>query len=116
MIDYAIQKANDLTYEQGKRRVYAVVTDDRDRILAEGHNSYTKTHPVQAKYAEQVDLPDKVFLHAEIMALVRIRHGEPHKIYVARVDSEGNPCYACPCAICNRAIKEAGIKTVEYTA
>lgn len=115
LLDYAIQQAMTLPYEQGKVRMWAVIVDAKGRVLTEGHNSYTKTHPVQAMYAEQANLPDKVFLHAEMSALIKLRQGIPNKIYIARVDSEGTPCIAAPCPICCIALKEAGIEIVEHT-
>jgi len=116
MIDYAIQKAREMPYEQGKPRVYAVIVDKKGTVLSEGSNSFTKTHPTQAYFAEKVDLPLKVFLHAEISALVKVRKGTPHKIYVARVDFEGTPMYAAPCPICAEAIAQSTIQSVEYTS
>lgn len=115
MLTYAISQAKSIPYEQGQRRIYSVVVDKKDRILSEGSNSYTKTHPLQAKFAEEVDLPQKIFLHAEISALVKIRSGEPYKIYIARVDSKGEPMLAAPCPICALAIKEAKIESIEHT-
>lgn len=115
IIEYVTQKAREIPYEQGKKRVYAVVVDKKGNIIAEGQNSYTKTHPLQAMYAERVDLPDKVFLHAEVSALAKVKRQAPYKIYIARVDYGGNPMIASPCPICCEAIKQAGIKLVEYT-
>lgn len=115
MLDYAIIKAKSLPYIQGERRLYSVIVDKRGRILSEGSNSYIKSHPLQAHYAERVDLEEKIFLHAEISALVRLRQGDPYKIFIARVDSKGNPMLAAPCEICQLAIREAGIEVVEHT-
>lgn len=115
LLDYTIKKATDIPYVQGQRRVYSVITDKKGNILSEGQNSYTKTHPLQAFYANKVDLPDKVFLHAEMSAMVKVRQGDPYKIYVARVDADGNPMVAAPCPICYTAIQESGIQVVEHT-
>jgi len=115
MLEYAIDKAKSMEYTQTQRRIYAVVTDKKGNIISEGYNSYTKTHPKQAYYANMVDLPEKVFLHAEISALVKVRQGKPHKIYIARVDANDNTMLAAPCPICQEAIRESGIKSVEYT-
>lgn len=115
MIDYALERAKEIEYVQGQRRIYAVIVDKRGKILAEGTNSYIKTHPVQAYYAEKVDFPERVYLHAEVAALVRVRHGNPYKIFIARVDAHGNPMLAAPCEVCTEAIKCSGIKTVEHT-
>lgn len=81
-----------------------------------GKNSYIKTHPRQAYYAEKVGLPSKIFLHAEIHAIVKCKNIEKaHKIVVLRFDSTGNPVNAKPCPVCESAIKETGIKVIEHT-
>lgn len=115
MLAYAIQRAREQPNIQGQRRLYAVITNKRGRILSEGTNSYIKTHPTQQHYATKVNLPDKNFLHAEMAAMVKIRNGTPHSIYVARVDAHNEPCIAKPCPVCYLAIREAGIKEVFYT-
>ena len=43
------------------------------------------------------------------------KFGEPYKILIERYNSEGEPVLAKPCEICQLAIKEAGIKRIEYT-
>ena len=60
-------------YQMTKKRfnIVATVYDKRGRKLTEGTNSYTKTHTLQAKFAVQVGLDDKVFLHAEIAEIGR---------------------------------------------
>ena len=45
----------------------AIIKDKRGNVLAIGKNSYTKTHPYQAKCAREVGLPEKIYLHAELM-------------------------------------------------
>ena len=45
--------------------------DKKGNLLSEAMNSYKKTHPLQAYFAEKVGLPDKVFLHAEIAAILK---------------------------------------------
>lgn len=115
MLTKAIEKARQIPYAQGESRVYAIITDDRGRVVSEGQNSYTKTHPIQKKIACCVGLPDKEYLHAEMQALIRSK-GQGAKICVARVDSKGNPKLAKPCPICELAIKEhGGIDNIQYT-
>lgn len=116
MLDYAIEKARDLDPDENDVRVYAVITNKRGKILSEGPNSYTKSHPIQAKYAKQVGNEKAIYLHAEVNALVRCRSNDAHKMYVARVGKTGDPLPACPCEICQVAIETSGIiKSVEYT-
>lgn len=98
-----------------KQNIKATVFDKRGRILATGVNSYEKTSPVQAQYGKRVNQPARIYLHAEIAALVRVKYGVPYKIKIERYDKNGNPKLAAPCPICSLAIKEAGIKFIEYT-
>jgi len=83
-------------------------------LLTQATNSYTKTHPAQIKYAEQSTA--KIYLHAEIAALVKLKKGmEPYKIVIERYGKDGRSRMAKPCPICERAIKAWNIKRVEYT-
>ena len=115
MLDYCVEKAREATQE-GRVRVYAAIVDSKGRLLAEASNSYTKSHPKQAEFARRAGLGDKIFLHAEIAALVRLRTNSAAKMYIARVDVFGNPLPARPCDICQLAIQESSIYSVEYTS
>lgn len=99
-----------------RQQVTAVIYDKRGRVLSVGQNSYIKTHPLQAKYARQVGLPKKLFLHAEIHAIVRCRDiTRADSIFISRWDSSGRPMLAEPCEICASAIRAAGIRHVRWT-
>jgi tRNA(Arg) A34 adenosine deaminase TadA len=94
----------------------AIIYDRKGRPLSIGKNSYTKTHPYQASCARRVGLPDKIFLHAEIHAILRCQDlSRAHRIVVFRYDEKGNPKNAKPCPVCAEAIKVAGIKIIEHT-
>lgn len=94
----------------------AYIYDKRGRLLAKENNSYTQTHPIQYKYANLVGEPARIFLHAEIAALLKsIKHGKPFRIVVERYDRQGLSKCAKPCAACARAIKAFGVKRIEYT-
>ena len=95
--------------------ITATIFDKRGMIISRAVNSYHKTHTRQAFYAKRLGLHDKIFLHAEIAALVKCRSGVPYRIKIERYDKNGNPMLAKPCPICELAIKEAGIHVVEYT-
>jgi deoxycytidylate deaminase len=96
--------------------ITAIIYDKRGRVLSIGKNSYIKTHPEMKKHAERVGLPQKIFLHAEVHAIVRCKNlQKAHKISIMRFDSKGNPKIAKPCPVCESAIKAAGIKIVEHT-
>jgi len=97
-----------------KQKVTATVYDRRGRVLSIGQNSYSKTHPYQARLARQAGHPERQYLHAEISALIKCR-GTPYKIRVERRNTHGELQLAKPCAVCELAIKEAGVKFVEYS-
>ncbi len=99
-----------------KQTLSAVIYDKRGRVLSVGHNSYVKTHPLQAEHARKVGMEDKVFLHAEVHAIVRCKDlDRAYKIFISRRNKKGKPLYAKPCPVCESAIKAAGIEVIEYT-
>lgn len=95
----------------------ATIFNKRGKIIAHGVNRYEKTHPFQAKLAKKVGKVKKIYLHAEIQAIIRALKSkeQPYRIFVERYDVKGNPRLAKPCSICMLAIQEAGIKIIEYT-
>ena len=94
----------------------ATIYDKRGRVLAVGNNSYTKTHPLQVKFAEKVGKPDAIYLHAEMDALRRLKDWDKaHRIVVTRFDKNGEPAIAKPCKICKLALEHAGINHIEHT-
>ena len=95
-------------------RVSAIITDSKGNILSKALNSYEKTHPIQAAYANKVKRPTKIYLHAEIAALIKCRK-KPHTIIVSRFLKDGSMALAKPCPVCQLALKEAGVKKVCYT-
>jgi deoxycytidylate deaminase len=97
-----------------RQNIIATIYDRKGRILSVGKNSYQKSHPKQAYFANKVGRPQKIFLHAELAAIIRCK-GEPYKIKVERFGKNGNTMLAKPCVICQLAIQEAGIKVIEYT-
>lgn len=94
----------------------AIIYDKRGNILSIGKNSYVKTHPLQAWYARRLGEPTKIFLHAELAAIIKCRKAtSASRIAVFRYGKDGTPRNARPCRICTQAIKEFGIKEIEYT-
>lgn len=109
MIEYAAELSK---LGEHKHKVGCVVTDRRGRVLSTGY-CQMKTHPIQAKYARRCNDDERVYLHAEIAALVKCR-AKPYAIFVVRMNRYGF-ANARPCPICTEAIREAGIKMVHYT-
>jgi len=97
-----------------KQLITATIYDRKGQIVSRATNSYSKTHPKQAKYANECGEPLKVFLHAEMAALVKAK-GKGYKIVIERYNSRGEARLAAPCPICQRAIAESDIQIVEYT-
>jgi tRNA(Arg) A34 adenosine deaminase TadA len=101
--------------EDGDFQVAAFITDKRGNIISKGLNSYSKTHPMQAELAEKTGNPDRIYLHAEIAALVKARK-QPYAIYIARKYKNEEFALAKPCPICSLALQEAGVKKIVYTS
>lgn len=99
------------------QNITATIFDKKGRVISVGKNSYVKTHPKQAHHAKKVGLDHKVFLHAELDAIIRCRDlSRAHKILVTRITRSGKYGNAKPCPVCESAIQEAGIKNVEWTS
>ena len=96
-----------------KKQVGALLLN-KNKVIVAATNLETKSHPIQAKFAERVGLHEKIYLHAEIAALVKCRE-DVDTIIVARVNPQGKLRMARPCPICQLALKEAGITHVHYT-
>lgn len=115
MLERAQEKARLLPYIKGKHRVYAIVTDKKGRILSESSNSYEKSSPHMKRFAESVNMQEKIYWHAECKALHYLpQKSNPYKITIARVGRSGDILRSAPCPICEKAIKEKGIKAIEY--
>lgn len=82
--------------------------DRKGNLLSEAQNSYTKSHPIQAHFASLVGEPQRIYLHAEIAALLKCGDKTPYKLFI-QSDSQSLPI---PCAICQYALTEWGVKTV----
>lgn len=82
----------------------AIITDRRNNILSIGLNSYNKTHPKQAFFAKRVGEEERIFLHAEIDALIKADMEKARKIWIARVGRDGIVRASSPCPICSAAL------------
>lgn len=99
-----------------KHVITATLYDKAGSVLAKATNNYTKSHPMQAKFAQQVGQPDRIFLHAELAALVKLkRNDRPVRVVVERYMRNGQPANAKPCPVCEAALKHWGVSKVEYT-
>ena len=96
-------------------QITAILFDKKGRPLSVGRNSYTKTHPLMARESAKHGEPYKVFLHAEIDAIVRCRDmDKAHRIVVMRFDANGFPVNAKPCPICTGLLSTYNLR-IEHT-
>lgn len=110
--DFVIETARS---SPSKKKVGAVLLN-KNKVVTSATNLETKSHPLQARFAERVGLHEKIYLHAEIAALVKCK-SDADTIVVARLGGHhGNEIRnAKPCKICRLALQHAGIKDVYYT-
>ena len=95
----------------GRVRTIAMFTDKRYNVLSVAGNTYTKTHPQQASWANKRGSPDKQCLHAEIRAAIMLtKSGKSEKakyLYIAAVSEAGNVLCAKPCVVCQMMLDES---------
>lgn len=96
-----------------RQRLGALCLNERGKVIATGYNK-RKTHPLQARHAKLQDKEEKIYLHAEIAALVKCRE-QPHTMIICRLPRRGGIGLARPCPICQEAMHEAGVQVVKYS-
>lgn len=98
------------------QNVTASCFDRRGRLLSVASNSYSKTHPLQKKYAARSGNADREYLHAELAALIKaVKRGKPYRLVVVRVGKNGQHMFSKPCDCCVQAIAAFGVKIVEHS-
>lgn len=101
---------------QQRQDITAIIFDKRGRVLSIGQNSYVKTHPIQMMHAKRVNEQDKIFLHAEVAAIVKCKNlKDAHSMFIARWYKNGEPANATPCKVCMSAISSTNIKIINHT-
>lgn len=101
----------------GRPKITALIYDKKGNLLSVGENSYVKTHPLQSSAAVACGSPQRIYLHAEVDAIRRLRvpWHKAHRIVVSRFDAGGRPVVAAPCKICRYVINQTGIKEIHHT-
>ena len=93
------------------QHITAVIMDKRGQPLSIGRNSYTKTHPLQAKAAAKVGQPERIYIHAELDAIIRCKDMDrAYKIVVSRYNKQGQPVNAKPCLSCQYILSQTKLK------
>ena len=98
------------------RNYSAIIYDKRGKVLSIGKNSYVKSHPYQKMLAEKQGLDDKIFLHAEIDAILKCENlDKAHRISIFLQTKNGSYGLAKPFKICVSAIERTNIKIISHT-
>lgn len=100
-----------------KHQITAYCYNKRGHLVSIGHNSYTKSHPLQAYFAKKVGHPNKIYLHAEIAALIQsgiCTENNVHEISIVRTNKKGEFRPSKPCPICIEALKAFNVQHVVY--
>ncbi len=114
ILNRLLQKMKD-EYDYTKQyTVYAAIADKKGQIVSIGKNSFIKTHPKQYSY-NQYRNPHKIFLHAEIDALLKYKSDNGYVMIIARMTKTGLIRNAKPCIGCFGALQESNIKKIFYT-
>lgn len=98
--------------QQGLKYFHGAIGFYRRKVVSTGYNSRT-TSWLQRLYANKVGIKNKVFEHAEIMAIRKAK--EIDALLVVRVTAKGDLADSKPCKICMEAIKDCGIKFIYYS-
>ena len=104
-----------MTYK--RFNLFATCFDKRGRVISSGQNDYKKSHPLMKSLSVQLgEHPDKIYLHAEVQALLKAGDRNVHSVLVQRFNAKGEPALAKPCKVCSKALKMYGVKVVRYTS
>ena len=97
IMDLVIKVAESST---SRKKVGALLLN-KTKVITQAVNQDKKSHPLQARLADMVGLSEKIYLHAEISALVKCR-SEVDTIVVSRLGGHSGHEIrnAKPCPIC----------------
>ena len=98
-----------------KHLVRATCYDKRGRVISTATNNYARTHPLQKHFAVLSGTPERTYLHAETLALLRCRSVVPYRIHIERYTKDGKSALAAPCPMCRAAIAAYGVTQTTYT-
>jgi tRNA(Arg) A34 adenosine deaminase TadA len=98
-----------------KKKIGAVLLR-RNKVIVTATNLEKKTHPIQAFLAEKVGLDEKIYLHAEVNALIKSKE-KSDTIVVARIGGHGHDelRMSKPCPICQMALEMNNVNRVIYS-
>jgi tRNA(Arg) A34 adenosine deaminase TadA len=92
----------------------------RGSVIKIGWNKL-KTHPLQAQFAKNAGLPEKIFLHAETDVIIKminqygLKSVSGCELYLIRLKKDGTVGTSKPCPSCAGLIDYFGIDKVYHT-
>lgn len=101
-------------YSKHKQKIGCVITDKKNKPLSEG-KILLKTHPVQSKFGSICNKSKKIYLHAEMDAMIKNKTSNEHILYVIRKNKNNDFLKCIPCDICMSAIITTNIKYIVYS-
>lgn len=112
MVDLAVKEALNNNYHRFR---LAAVLCSRSGSVVVGYNK-SKSHPLQYRFTGDTN---KIYLHAEIDALVRASQMGINihysRIFIARVLKDGSRALAKPCKYCWKALLHFGVAEIGWT-
>jgi tRNA(Arg) A34 adenosine deaminase TadA len=114
--DSFLQLAIDVAKSSPSKKKIGAVLLRKNKVVTTATNLDRKTHPFQAKLAKQVGLDPKIYLHAEIAALIKAKE-EADTMIVARIGghTQNELRNSCPCPICKTALEISNVKRIIYS-
>lgn len=83
--------------------------------LSQSAAIHTSKHIHCKHQSQHVGKQHKIYLHAEIDAIIRAKEQHIHKLFISRIGKSNQYLNAKPCSICAKAISLYGITHVEHT-
>ena len=94
----------------------ATCYDRKGKVLSVGKNNYSKSHPLMLHFAKLAgESEEKIYLHAELKAVLLAGDRSITSIFVERYDAHGQPKLAKPCKTCQQMLKAFGVQEIRYT-
>lgn len=111
-----LKLAVDVAMTSPSNKKVGAVLINKNKVISTAVNLDCKSHPLQARWAKRVGLKEKIYLHAEMKALIDAR-SYADTIIVVRLGGRGGISLrqSRPCKICEAALRYSGIRHIYYS-
>lgn len=112
---FSVAKAVSKTSDYGRINIGCCIVKRKDIVSVAAN--LKKSHPLQEKLNKDCrGFETKGCIHAELLAIIKSSVSlEGAILYVYREDRNGNIANCRPCRACMSAIKQSGIREINYT-